>query len=64
MAKIQTTQWPKDRQHNGQEKKDNKTNNDRQNTTDKLYCLSIIVWQLEMTWLTAIENDYGYVPLV
>ena len=33
MTKRQTTQWPKDRQHNGQKKRDNMTNNDLQNIT-------------------------------
>jgi len=35
--KRQTTQWPneKDRQHNGQTKKDKMTNNDLQNITQK-----------------------------
>ena len=31
MAKRQTTQWPKDRQHNGQKKNYKKINNDLQN---------------------------------
>ena len=32
----QTTQWPKDRQHNGQKKKYKRTNNDLQNIHIKL----------------------------
>jgi hypothetical protein len=32
----QTTQWPKDRQHNGQKKKDKRINNDQQNIQIKL----------------------------
>ena len=36
MAKRQTTQWPKDRQHNGQKKKSKTTNNDLQNIHIKL----------------------------
>ena len=36
MAKRQTIQWPKDRQHNGQMKKDKKTNNDLQHIHIKL----------------------------
>ena len=36
MAKRQTTQWPKDRQHNGQKKKDKRTNNDLQHIPMKL----------------------------
>jgi len=35
MAKRQTTQWPKDRQHSGQKKKGKKTNNDLQSITQK-----------------------------
>jgi hypothetical protein len=35
MAKRQTIQWPKDRQYNGQKKKNKKTNNDLKNTTQK-----------------------------
>jgi hypothetical protein len=43
MAKRQTTQWPKDRQHNGQKTerqttqwpKEKQTNNDLQNITRK-----------------------------
>ena len=35
MAKRETTQWPKDRQHNGQKKKDKRTNRDLQNITYK-----------------------------
>ena len=44
MTKRQTTQWPKDRQHNGQKTdntmakrktKDKRINNDLQNTTQK-----------------------------
>jgi len=31
----QTIQWPKDRQYNGQKKKDKGTNNNLQNTTQK-----------------------------
>ena len=36
-SKGQTIQWPKvkDRQYNGQKKKDKKTNNDLQNTGQK-----------------------------
>ena len=36
-SKGQTTQWSKvkDRQHNGQKKKNKKTNNDLQNITQK-----------------------------
>jgi hypothetical protein len=33
MAKGKATQWPKERQHNGQREKKNRTNNDIQNIT-------------------------------
>ena len=36
MVKRQTTQWPKDRHHNGQKKKYNRTNNNLQNIHIKL----------------------------